>query len=200
MKWSPLKTNALHVFLKQSESHSIPSNTSYDPFQLTSQLPPNPYQDPTPLGSAAFFQGQSGFQQPVSIPRSDHKCSGADTLRSNTTNMLRLALTAMSYFLSNAMFTNCSLPTILVRSFRKDLLRLCRPCLVSPNLIDSTSETDRVADSQLPAHIESYHSLVPLDTNHQKNAATFGGYNSWIYKAQSSQTGNFVALRRLEGQ
>lgn len=53
-------------------------------------------------------------------------------------------------------------------------------------------------DSQLPSHIESYHSLVPLDTN-QKGSNLFGGYTSWVYKAQSSANGQFFALRRIEG-
>ena len=55
------------------------------------------------------------------------------------------------------------------------------------------------SDSQLPSHIESYHSLVPLDTHHQKGSQIFGGYTSWIYKAQSSANAYFFALRRVEG-
>ncbi|EHY57233.1 PAB-dependent poly(A)-specific ribonuclease subunit 3 [Exophiala dermatitidis] len=53
-------------------------------------------------------------------------------------------------------------------------------------------------NSRLPSHIESYHSLVPLDTN-QKSSTIFGGYTSWIYKAQSSTNGQYYALRRIEG-
>ncbi|OAG36578.1 hypothetical protein AYO21_09235 [Fonsecaea monophora] len=53
-------------------------------------------------------------------------------------------------------------------------------------------------NSQLPSHIESYHSLVPLDTAH-KSSNIFGGYTSWVYKAQSSANGHFFALRRIEG-
>ncbi|ETN46163.1 uncharacterized protein HMPREF1541_00347 [Cyphellophora europaea CBS 101466] len=54
-------------------------------------------------------------------------------------------------------------------------------------------------NSQLPTHIENYHSLVPLDTNHHKGSTIFGGYNSWVYKAQSSQNGQFYVIRRIEG-
>ncbi|EEQ33764.1 PAB-dependent poly(A)-specific ribonuclease subunit PAN3 [Microsporum canis CBS 113480] len=53
-------------------------------------------------------------------------------------------------------------------------------------------------NSQLPTQIDHFHSLVPLDVTHQKNATIFG-YPSWVYKAQSSKDGNFYALRRLEG-
>ncbi|OQD78146.1 hypothetical protein PENDEC_c001G04119 [Penicillium decumbens] len=53
-------------------------------------------------------------------------------------------------------------------------------------------------NTTLPAQVDYFHSLVPLDLSHQKNAATFG-YPSWVYKAQSSKDGNFYALRRLEG-
>ncbi|KAJ5291988.1 PAB-dependent poly(A)-specific ribonuclease subunit 3 [Penicillium angulare] len=53
-------------------------------------------------------------------------------------------------------------------------------------------------NTQLPAQVDYFHSLVPLDLSHQKNAATFG-YPSWVYKAQSSKDGNFYVLRRLEG-
>ncbi|KAE8151961.1 PAB-dependent poly(A)-specific ribonuclease subunit pan3 [Aspergillus avenaceus] len=53
-------------------------------------------------------------------------------------------------------------------------------------------------NTQLPAQVDYFHSLVPLDLNHQKNATVFG-FPSWVYKAQSSKDGNFYALRRLEG-
>ncbi|EED21333.1 poly(A)-binding protein-dependent poly(A) ribonuclease, putative [Talaromyces stipitatus ATCC 10500] len=53
-------------------------------------------------------------------------------------------------------------------------------------------------NSSLPAHVDYFHSLVPLDLNHQKNAAIFG-FPSWVYKAQSNKDGNFYVLRRLEG-
>lgn len=54
-------------------------------------------------------------------------------------------------------------------------------------------------NSQLPSSIESYHSLVPLDTTHHKSSSVFGGYHSWVYKAQSSANGNYFVLRRIEG-
>lgn len=54
-------------------------------------------------------------------------------------------------------------------------------------------------NSQLPSHIETYHSLVPLDTAHRKGSGVFGGYTSWVYKAQNSQNGHFSVLRRIEG-
>ncbi|KAH0547844.1 PAB-dependent poly(A)-specific ribonuclease subunit 3 [Glutinoglossum americanum] len=53
-------------------------------------------------------------------------------------------------------------------------------------------------NSSLPAHIDHFHSLVPLDTTNQKNATIFG-YPSWVYKAVSSKDGHIYALRRLEG-
>ncbi|PLN85547.1 poly(A) ribonuclease subunit [Aspergillus taichungensis] len=53
-------------------------------------------------------------------------------------------------------------------------------------------------NTQLPAQVDYFHSLVPLDLNHQKNATVFG-FPSWVYKAQSSKDGNFYVLRRLEG-
>ncbi|KAF2104553.1 PAB-dependent poly(A)-specific ribonuclease subunit pan3 [Rhizodiscina lignyota] len=52
--------------------------------------------------------------------------------------------------------------------------------------------------SSLPAQVDVFHSLVPLDTNHQRNALLFG-YPTWIYKAVSSKDGSTYALRRLEG-
>ncbi|CZR51404.1 related to poly(A)-specific ribonuclease [Phialocephala subalpina] len=50
---------------------------------------------------------------------------------------------------------------------------------------------------QLP-NVEPYHSLVPLDTNHHKNATIFG-FPSWVYKAISSKNGCYCVLRRIEG-
>jgi PAB-dependent poly(A)-specific ribonuclease subunit 3 len=62
-----------------------------------------------------------------------------------------------------------------------------------------TTYANRLPDSQLPNHIENYHTLVPLDTTHHKGSSVFGGYTTWVYKAQSSQNGHFYALRRVEG-
>lgn len=56
-----------------------------------------------------------------------------------------------------------------------------------------------IPNLHLPAHVESYHSFVPLDTN-QKSSTILGGYSSWIYKAQSNTNGKFFALRRIEGK
>ncbi|KAI5783600.1 zinc finger CCCH type domain-containing protein [Geopyxis carbonaria] len=50
----------------------------------------------------------------------------------------------------------------------------------------------------LPASINEYHSLVPLDTTSQKSTQSFG-YASWVYKAFSTEDGNTYALRRVEG-
>lgn len=51
--------------------------------------------------------------------------------------------------------------------------------------------------SHLP-QLDNFHSLVPLDTTHRKNANIFG-YPSWVYKAMSVKNGNLYCLRRLEG-
>ncbi|KAJ5490955.1 PAN2-PAN3 deadenylation complex subunit PAN3 [Penicillium diatomitis] len=63
----------------------------------------------------------------------------------------------------------------------------------------SAAALQTLPNTTLPAQVDYFHSLVPLDLSHQKNAATFG-YPSWVYKAQSSKDGNFYALRRLEGK
>ncbi|ETI19969.1 hypothetical protein G647_08984 [Cladophialophora carrionii CBS 160.54] len=62
----------------------------------------------------------------------------------------------------------------------------------------SAAALQTLPNSQLPSHIECYHSLVPLDTNH-KNSNLLGGYTTWVYKAQSSANGHFFVLRRVEG-
>ena len=125
----------------------------------------------------------------------------ADSRRSNTTNTHRLVLTTPAFSPTNAVYMICSYPTSFERSFKRGLLRHYRLFQVSIayNSVVVTY-TDGNPDSQLPAHIETYHSLVPLDTKHQKSSTIFGGYSSWIYKAQSSTNGSFVALRRLEGE
>ncbi|KAL1637858.1 PAB-dependent poly(A)-specific ribonuclease subunit 3 [Neofusicoccum ribis] len=53
-------------------------------------------------------------------------------------------------------------------------------------------------NSSLPSAVDHFHSLVPLDTNNQKNASLFG-YPTWVYKAVSSKDGLTYTLRRLEG-
>ncbi|KAF2395970.1 hypothetical protein EJ06DRAFT_534411 [Trichodelitschia bisporula] len=53
-------------------------------------------------------------------------------------------------------------------------------------------------NSTLPVTVDHFHSLVPLDTNNQRNTTTFG-YVTWAYKATSGKDGKLYALRRLEG-
>ncbi|KAK7543868.1 PAB-dependent poly(A)-specific ribonuclease subunit PAN3 [Phyllosticta citricarpa] len=53
-------------------------------------------------------------------------------------------------------------------------------------------------NSTLPSAVDHFHSLVPLDTNNQKNATLFG-YPTWVYKAVSGKDGLTYTLRRLEG-
>jgi PAB-dependent poly(A)-specific ribonuclease subunit 3 len=55
-----------------------------------------------------------------------------------------------------------------------------------------------VVDSTLPVSVDYFHSLVPLDTNNQRNSSTFG-YVTWSYKATSAKDGKHYTLRRLEG-
>ncbi|KAL9094181.1 MAG: hypothetical protein Q9165_003596 [Trypethelium subeluteriae] len=71
-------------------------------------------------------------------------------------------------------------------SLREDLQRKSEATLQS------------LPNSTLPSQVDHFHSLVPLDTNNQKNAALFG-YSSWVYKAMSSNDGFTYTLRRLEG-
>jgi PAB-dependent poly(A)-specific ribonuclease subunit 3 len=62
----------------------------------------------------------------------------------------------------------------------------------------SAAALQTLPNSQLPSHLESYHSLVPLDSA-QKGSNVFGGFTSWVYKCQSSANGHFFVLRRIEG-
>jgi hypothetical protein len=129
------------------------------------------------------------------------KAVHADFKRCNITSTLRSVPITPTSSRTSAMYMTCSYPTSSERSFRKDRRQLFRHCQVNLccTLLTPTC-TNSSLDSQLPTHIENYHSLVPLDTKHQKSSTIFGGYSSWIYKAQSSTNGNFVALRRLEGE
>lgn len=91
----------------------------------------------------------------------------------------------------------------LPNDFREELQKKAAATLQTLPSMSIERENDLAVrltflDTQLPAQVDYFHSLVPLDLSHQKNAATFG-YPSWVYKAQSSKDGNFYALRRLEG-
>ncbi|KAF2433458.1 PAB-dependent poly(A)-specific ribonuclease subunit PAN3 [Tothia fuscella] len=53
-------------------------------------------------------------------------------------------------------------------------------------------------NSTLPATVDHYHSLVPLDTTNIRSTTIFG-YVTWTYKAMSSKDAKWYTLRRLEG-
>ncbi|KKY20858.1 putative pab-dependent polyspecific ribonuclease subunit pan3 [Phaeomoniella chlamydospora] len=62
----------------------------------------------------------------------------------------------------------------------------------------STATLQTLPSSQLPAQIENYHSLVPLDTHNQRSKLAFD-FPTYLYKAQSSKDGNYYCLRRISG-
>lgn len=53
-------------------------------------------------------------------------------------------------------------------------------------------------NSQLPT-VEPYHTLVALDTQHQKSAVIFG-LPAWVYKATNMKNGHTYCLRRIAGR
>ncbi|KAI9726509.1 MAG: PAB-dependent poly(A)-specific ribonuclease subunit 3 [Chrysothrix sp. TS-e1954] len=87
-------------------------------------------------------------------------------------NLLAYQRTAHDFFISETL--------------RQDLQRKCEATL------------QVLSNSNLPANIEHFHTLVPLDTSTTKNNTAFG-YNSYVYKAISSKDGYHYVLRRLEG-
>ncbi|KAI9791407.1 MAG: PAB-dependent poly(A)-specific ribonuclease subunit 3 [Peltula sp. TS41687] len=151
----------------------------------------NPYApDTTGMGSSstAFYQGQGGYAQPVGKALSVLNPSFLfrrpmsiweqvqyhlyAPLGPHRENLLPYQRTVHDFFISDGL--------------REELQRKAEASLqILPN-------------STLPPQIDHFHSLVPLDTTNQKNAATFG-YPSWVYKAMSSKDGKLYALRRLEG-
>ncbi|KAI7974299.1 hypothetical protein EIK77_008482 [Talaromyces pinophilus] len=146
---------------------------------------PNPYSHDAAVAASmggGFFAGQSGFQQPVQY----HLYA---PIGPHSTNITGYQRNVHDLFLPN--------------DFREELQKKAAatlqtlPSKVIPGPIKAV--TNRVcSDSSLPAHVDHFHSLVPLDLTHQKNAAMFG-FPSWVYKAQSNKDGNFYVLRRLEG-
>ncbi|KAA8651660.1 PAN-complex poly(A)-binding subunit PAN3 [Aspergillus tanneri] len=166
--------------LQGNGNGSVPAASPFDPFvtapnplsaaSAVSSVQANAFPHDTAaaaaaLGGAAFFAGQSGFQQPVQY----HLYAPIGPHSQNTLGYQR---NVHDLFLPN--------------EFREELQKKTAATLqILPN-------------TQLPAQVDYFHSLVPLDLNHQKNAAIFG-FPSWVYKAQSSKDGNFYALRRLEG-
>lgn len=134
------------------------------------------------MGGAAFFGGQAGFQQPVQY----HLYA---PIGPHSQNISAYQRNVHDLFLPNDFREELQKKTAATLQTLPSKLYLC---------VDSIPATDSCLDSSLPAHVDHFHSLVPLDLSHQKNATTFG-YPSWVYKAQSSKDGNFYVLRRLEG-
>ncbi|KAJ5624866.1 PAN2-PAN3 deadenylation complex subunit PAN3 [Penicillium lagena] len=181
--------------LQGNGNGGLTASNAFDPFVSASTplgtpgavgpVPTNPYShDPAAaLGGAAFFGNQTGFQQPVQY----HLYAPIGPHNQNTLGYQR---NVHDLFLPS--------------DFREELQKKAAatlqtlPSTLDPFCLRERSEIDSILDTQLPSQVDYFHSLVPLDLTHQKNAATFG-YPSWVYKAQSSKDGNFYALRRLEG-
>ncbi|RFU72275.1 pab-dependent polya-specific ribonuclease subunit pan3 [Trichoderma arundinaceum] len=147
---------------------------SYDPFGMSSQsmatTPFNPYAD-------------------------DHNAmAGAQSTYFQTQNAFAAPLQPLQHHLYAP-----------IGPYREDLMpyhRLTHDFFLPEKLREELQKKSEAAlqvmpNSQLP-QLDSYHSLVALDTTHRKNANIFG-YPSWVYKATSSKTGNIYCLRRLEG-
>ncbi|KAJ5819366.1 PAB-dependent poly(A)-specific ribonuclease subunit 3 [Penicillium riverlandense] len=179
--------------LQGNGNGGITASNAFDPFVNASTplgtpgavgpVPTNPYShDPAAaLGGTAFFGNQTGFQQPVCYFL-NLGGNMSDTLQvqyhlyapigPHNQNTLGYQRNVHDLFLPN--------------DFREELQKKAAATLQT------------LPNTTLPSQVDYFHSLVPLDLTHQKNAATFG-YPSWVYKAQSSKDGNFYALRRLEG-
>ncbi|KAG6020946.1 hypothetical protein E4U41_002675 [Claviceps citrina] len=148
---------------------------TYNPFSMASvgqNLPGahfNPYADDHALaGAGASFYPASGAFAPSLQPLQHHLYAPVGPHRDDLMPYHRMA---HEFFLPDKL--------------REEMQKKSEAALqVMPN-------------SQLP-QMENYHSLVPLDTTHRKNASIFG-YPSWVYKAISSKTGHLYCLRRLEG-
>ncbi|BFZ54165.1 PAB-dependent poly(A)-specific ribonuclease subunit 3 [Savitreella phatthalungensis] len=56
-----------------------------------------------------------------------------------------------------------------------------------------------LAESSLPQHVLSYHSLVPLDRSATGRSTRSFGYTTWLYKAINRSDGSACAIRRVEG-
>ncbi|EFE38916.1 hypothetical protein TRV_06435 [Trichophyton verrucosum HKI 0517] len=174
----------------------LATGNAYDPFVstttplatagavVTHPLQPNPYaHDHTGIGPTSYFTAQSTFQQPAQY----HLYA---PIGPHNQNILGYQRNVHDLFIPNdfreelqkkAAATLQTLPSTFINCYI--LFRVCF--------------TDCWLDSQLPTQIDHFHSLVPLDVTHQKNATIFG-YPSWVYKAQSSKDGNYYVLRRLE--
>jgi PAB-dependent poly(A)-specific ribonuclease subunit 3 len=164
----------------QNTPNQIPNQNN-----LTSQTPL--YQDALSMGAAGFFPGQTGFQQPVS----------------NSLPELRNVKMSDECCCKQAQYHQYAPvgphnPTLL--GYQRNVHDLFLPNDFREEIQKRTAATlQTIPNLHLPAHVESYHSLVPLDTN-QKSSAILSGYSSWIYKAQSSSSAKFFALRRIEGK
>ncbi|KAI5970348.1 PAN3 [Candida margitis] len=52
--------------------------------------------------------------------------------------------------------------------------------------------------SNLPEHVNSYHSLVPIDTSYDAISKIWPGKNSLLFKCYSNTDGNLYVLRKIE--
>ena len=139
------------------------------------------------MGGAGFFPSQGGFQQPVS------PCASSPPLTSKH-------LTGAPRQAQYHQYAPIGPHNQNLQGYQRNVHDLFIPNDFREEVQKKAAATlQTIPNLHLPAHVESYHSLVPLDTN-QKGSTILGGYSSWIYKAQSSTNGKFFALRRIEGK
>lgn len=161
---------------EQSETNTPAAVLTYDPFNTASALQTLPGANSqatlNPYAQDAAALGGAAFYQNTNNftqPLQYHLYSPMGPHREN---LLAYQRTAHDFFIPDQL--------------REDLQRKAE---ASRQILPNTT---------LPAQVDHFHSLVPLDTTHQKNATLFG-YPSWVYKAVSGKDGNIYVLRRLEG-
>ncbi|KAG5519800.1 hypothetical protein PMAC_000073 [Pneumocystis sp. 'macacae'] len=129
-----------------------------------------PFYDTNSASSSNFYDHEIYYNQtPVYQPLQYHLYASHAPYRENLEPYQR---TVYDFFMSNTL--------------REDLQR------------KSEAIHQVLVDSNLPNQILGYHSLVPLDTLHNRNTRIFG-YPSWVYKVFSSNDGYSYVFRRLEG-
>lgn len=89
--------------------------------------------------------------------------------------------------------------TVPIRDYETNALKMFIPNDLRENLHrKNEASLQTLQHLNLPEHVNSYHSLVPIDTSYDAVSKIWPGKNSLLFKCYSNNDGNLYVLRKIE--
>ncbi|KAI5964359.1 PAN3 [Candida pseudojiufengensis] len=158
----------------------VPSHTSTPPIPSQAPLPapPPPHLNQVNMMNPNFFATQPSTNN--NIPNSSQ---------------------GSAYPLQYHLYAPAPPPrlTVPIKDFETNSIKMFIPNELRESLHrKNEASLQAIHHSNLPDHVNSYHSLVPIDKSYESKSKSWPGYTSLLFKCYSNDDGNLYVLRKID--